>query len=400
MHAEFILAAGLVGFAAAQRSSTCTVTATTTIENQQDATGLAGCQTVAGSIEIAAANAISIPGVQVITGDLISSDSGALTSLSANDLEEIGGDFKLTNLTALSNLIFPELTKVRSLSFEALPFLSELTFTNEVSEAETVLVTNTFLSSLKGINLNSVRDLNINNNRRLQNVSTTLENIEGSLIFESNGDRLAVDFPNLEYAANLTFRGIASINIPSLKAVNGSMGFYENDNLTSIMAPNLTTVGINSGSDADGGVAFVANPVLTNLSFPEFTKSGGQVQVANNTQLDEIAFPKLEFVSGAIDFSGNFTTPQLPAISDVKGAFNVQSQQEIDCDSFSSQRGGAIQGKFTCVSAEEDVQSLDGDKTSGGSKGGSKKKESAATQTSISAAIFGLVAVASLAMLF
>jgi hypothetical protein len=236
---------------------------------------------------------------------LICENAGQLTSLGSTSIGSIGKSFQLFNLTLLSTLTMSELQSVDSINWSALPALSSLTFPATISKATSVVITNTFLSTLDGINLMTVGTLNINNNNRLKTFSTQVANITSSLNIDSNGKLLDVSFPNLVWAANMTLRNVSSISIPSLATVNGSLGFYENY-FTSVSAPNLTTVG-NSGT-LQGGVAFVANPSLANISMPGLTTVGGGFQIANNSALGGISFPTLSFVGGAIDFSGNFTT--------------------------------------------------------------------------------------------
>jgi hypothetical protein len=225
--------------------------------------------------------------------------------LSSTTLGSIGGTFGLTGLTLLANLQFAALTSVGSINWVTLPALSQLNFGNTISKAKSVLVSNTFLSSLDGINLHTVDTLQIDNNNRLKTFSTQVANITTKLSIFANGQQLNVSLPNLVWAAAAEFRAIAEISFPSLAVVNGSLGIFESF-VTSIGAPNLTAVG--DTSTGVGSLAFVDNVKLTNISMPLLANVGGANQIANNTILASITFPDLENVSGAIDFSGNFTT--------------------------------------------------------------------------------------------
>ena len=249
---------------------------------------------------------ISIDGPQQIGGDFIVDNATTLTSLSSSSIASISGIFHLDSLTVLSTLSFTDLTEVGSIEWSALPVLQQLTFPSFIKKAKDVLITNTFLSSLDGINLDTVETLNINNNGRLTSFSTQVANITGLLNIEANGKSLDVEFPNLETAANMTFRNCSSISIPSLKTVNGSLGFYGNY-ITSLAAPNLTTLGSTTEANT-GSFALVANGMLTNISFPQLSSIAGAFQIANNTGLYNISFPDVSQVGGAIDFAGNFST--------------------------------------------------------------------------------------------
>jgi hypothetical protein len=345
-------ALAVAGFAAAQ-STKCTDSKTTfTLSSPADATSLASsCSTISGNIAVASSvsGPMDLSSIQKIKGDLSCVGAVNLTSLTADSLTSIGGDFTLTSLIIMSNLAFPKLTSVGAIKWTTLNALQQLTFTAGLDTADTVVIGDTQLNSLNGINLETVESLNINNNNYLQLISTQISSITGSLNIDSNGNSLVVEFPNLENAFNMTIRNISSISIPSLKTVNSTLGFY-GDLLESISAPNLTTV--------SGDLAVVANPSLTNISMPLLKTVGGGFQVANNTKLLKIdSFPKLES-TGAINFSGNFTDVQLPKLKDVKGAFNMQSSGNFSCDPFDEYKADkVIKGSdYTCVSKSNNVQ--------------------------------------------
>jgi hypothetical protein len=270
----------------------CSVSATTT---------LASCSTFTGNIAIATGTTddISIPGVKKIKGDLIADTATDLRQISANDLEELDGEMMLNDLTRLNAVNFPQLKRIDSIKWNALPALQEIGFTGEVTQANTVDIQNTALRSLKGINIEEVDTVFIANNGYIDDIAMQLGNVSKSMIISENNEALKVDLPNLIWASNLTFRFCASVSVPSLESVNGSLGLY-NNGFESFAAPNLTTVG--------EAVALVANENLSNVSFPQLTKISGNLQIANNSKLIEIdGYPALKSIGGAFDMSGNFT---------------------------------------------------------------------------------------------
>ena len=290
----------------------CSNAATLTITQSADASALASCTTYSGSVAIPTGlstpqdtnghQQLSVDGVQVISGNLTVTNAIMLSSLSFGDLKTIGG-FELSGLTVLSELSFPQLTQVSSLNFTALPALQQMSFGgNGINQADSVLITNTGLSSLQGINnLESVSTFNVNNNAALQNISLQVTSIKNSLDIEANDgyvSGLTTTFPLLETAQNMTFRNCSSVSLPSLANVTQDLGFYGNT-MTSFAAPNLTTV---------GGLIFVDNTDLTNISIPGLVSVNGSYQIANNTLLGKInGFQKLSVIKGALDFNGNFT---------------------------------------------------------------------------------------------
>ncbi|KAF4625246.1 hypothetical protein G7Y89_g12928 [Cudoniella acicularis] len=387
MFAQKLLPAlAVFGLAAAQTASVCSQ-ATATVNSAADATALADCATISGDILIgtSASGVISIDGPQQVTGNFICLNAGQLTTLSSKTISTIGGSFQLANLTLLSTLSFGSLASVNTIDWSALPALPGITFPSTFSQATSVTITNTFLSSLEGLNnLQTVATLNINNNNRLKAFTTAISNVTSALSFAANGDSLSLSFPDLVWAANVTFRNASSVDIPSLAYVNGSLGFYGNS-LSNVTAPNLTTVGYTTGNDRAGGLAFVDNDSLANITMPLLKAVGGAFQISTNSPLPGISFPNLAQVSGAISFSGNFSSASLPALANVQGGFNLTSTTSLDCTAFKADdKSGVIQGAFTCVSIVNG-QSV-GTSTTGTSTGSS----ASSTSTKGAAASYGI----------
>jgi hypothetical protein len=283
------------------QSSICNQ-ATATINSQADATNLASsCSTVNGAISIGThvVNGISLDGIQQIKGDLIAVGAENMTALTGKDLNSIGGTMNLNGLKFLSNLGFPQLSSVKAINWQHLTALQALNFGKPgITKASSVLITDTQLNSLDGIDLTSVSILDINNNQFLHEFTTQLSNITGSLTIDSNAQDLKLSFPNLIFAYNMTLRNISSISVPSLEIINTTLGFY-GDYLTEIICPNLTTV--------NGDLAIIANAELSNVSMPMLTTVGGGLTIANNSKLMIIdGFGSLKS-TGAIDVSGNFS---------------------------------------------------------------------------------------------
>lgn len=291
----------------------CSISGTTTITASADATALASCTTYSGSIAIQTGlstpkdsnghQQIQVDKLQKIDGNLSITDAQDLAQITFGSLKEITGAFLMGFLSGLASVNMPALSTVKQINLTALPVLQALNFgTVGVTKAQTILITNTGLSSLDGFNnLESVDTLNINNNQALQNVSLKVTQIKNSLtIVDNNGltTGLNVDFPLLLTAQNMTFRNCSDIKLPALANVTDDLGFYGND-FTSFSAPNLTTV---------RGLVFVDNTELTNITLPVLRSINGSYQIANNTKLSKVdGFQNLEVVGGALDFSGNFT---------------------------------------------------------------------------------------------
>jgi hypothetical protein len=323
----------------------CTVSATTTIQNAGDATALASCSTFSGSIAIATGTTddIALNGIKELRGNLNAANNANMRRLSADSLQKVDGSLTLDGLTRLYAVEMPKLKTVETIKFNALPNLQSLGFTSEVTEADNVNIQNTALRSLKGINIEKADTIFIANNGYINEISMQLGNVSDSLTFADNNEKLTVTLPNLIWATNLTFRFIASLEVPSLETLNGSLGLY-NNGFDSFAAPNLTSIG--------EALAIVANEQVSNISFPLLTKITDNLQIANNTNLSTIdGFPKLEKIGGAFDISGNMSDVETPSLDSVKGAFNLQSTGNVTeaCAFYKPLKDKKlIEGKYYC----------------------------------------------------
>jgi len=376
---------------------------TATIRTPADATQIANCDSVRGTVLIApeAGQRIDIGGrLSEIGGDLIARDNGFITDLSSASLETVGGTFMLRNLTALSTLGFTRLSEVGSIDWATLTVLPELNFGNPgITKAKSVIIADTFLESIDGINVQSLSDMNINNNRRLTKFSTSIKSLSNVLNVQANGLNLELEMPNLEWIANLTIANVTTFSAPSLATVNGSMRFDSNL-FESFAAANLTEV-------QDGDISFVSNPDLKNISFPALERIGGGLTVANNTQLESIdGFKKLERVGGAIAFRGSFTDVQLPEINDVVGGVEILSTEDIQeaCQQLQDEKSTVIQGKYNCkgkeADANENTGDADGSTGSGGSGSGNGSGDGEGAAVALGLNMNTLISLAALGAIF
>lgn len=390
MASKFILPAlALAGGALAQSSGACS--GTITITTSDDAAAIENCQTYQGDVIISseASGQISINGVAGITGDLRCSNASQLTSISAANLGTIGGRFDLQELQIMSTLAFSSLSGVNTINWIALPALQALNFGGQgVTRANNVYISNTGLTDLKGIELTAVGSMDINNNQYLKTINVNnLANVTESLSFSANGLNLEIQFPNLESAANLTFRNVTSISMPSLSQVQGSLGLYSNY-FDSFAAPNLTSTG--------NTIAVIDSSELSNLSFPSLERIGGGLQLANNSKLLDIdGFDALVTVDGDINYYGAFNSVSFGAIQDVKGAANIYTSSGNGhiCDLFNNaKKNQVIKGKVSCDANSQlpTTNSANGSSGSGSSSG--SKNGAIMVHAGVPAAVTGLVA--------
>jgi len=392
-------ALAVAGHVAAQTTTSCAAASTFTIQNGGDASALSSCSTFSGSLALATgvAGNIAIPGVQVITGSFEAIGNGSgLSSLSAPALSSIGQDFTLNGLTGLTTLDMPMLGSADTIMWNALPGLQ--TANTAINMTSSLVITNTGLTTLQGIDLLQADTITIADNLHLTKVNMPLDHVKTQLTISSNGMQLEVDLPDLLWAGTISVRNASSVSIPSLSAVNQSLGFYGNF-FQSLSAPNLTRVGAT--------LAFVSNDQLANLTLPQLTTIVGGLQVANNSALTAIdGFSALKDINGAALLTGVFKNVSFPAIQEVQGTFTLLSTENItdDCSYFQSIQGKSniILGTVFCHGHDATAANQTNGTVSGSGSGTSSASGSSASPSKgaaaglmlpTSAGVFGLLAV-------
>ncbi|KAH9900112.1 hypothetical protein F4778DRAFT_740133 [Xylariomycetidae sp. FL2044] len=302
----------------------------------------------------------------------------------------------MTNVTKVSSLSFPALGEVGSIDWATLNALPEPTFgTPGITKAKSVTIADTFIENIDGINVDSLTDMNINNNRRLTKFSTSIKSLSNLLQVQANGLNLTMEMPNLEWIANMTIANVTSFSVPSLHTVNGSMRFDSNY-FETFNAANLTQI-------SEGDLSFVSNSDLTNITIPNLESVGGGFTIANNTALSAIdGFGALKTVGGAVKLRGSFTEVTLD-LEDVKGAMEVASTEDItsSCDTLSSYEGGVVQGDYSCRGKDESANEDTSDASSDSSGSGSDDKTGAASPIGVSkSTLVSLAAIGAFAVAF
>jgi hypothetical protein len=357
------------------------------IQNQGDADGL-NCSTIKGDLSINSntENSITLNGIQQITGSLKADGAGNLTSLSAPSLNSIGNTLLLHGLITLTTLSFPTLTSVGTIDWAALPNLQSLSFDQGISNASSVSITNTGLTSLDGISLGTVGNFDITANTALRQVNVNnITNCTGLLNFAGNSLKLQIEFPNLLAGQNMTFRNVSQVSVPSLSSLTGQLGFFSNS-FSSFTAPNLTKT---------GDVVFDSNSNLANISLPRLSKVNGGFQISSNDKLTVIdGLPDLQSIVGALDFSGAFNNVSLPALQEVKGGFNMQSTGSFQCSQFDNlHNNNVIQGSYTCKAAVSNPTTMDGNSGTSTSSGAAASSSKSSASNLGNVPMVGLTAI-------
>lgn len=313
-----------------------------------------------------------------------------MTSFTADSIGSITGELTLEKLTILSELSLTGLSSVGALNWVTLPALTD-TGLSQVSECNSVYISDTELSSLDGLNPVNVETFSVNNNKNLISIDSGIETISDSLSISYNGEDTAVEFSSLQWANNLTFYDVSSISMGSLQTINNSAGFFESY-FEELKFPYVTKIG--------GDLTIENNDDLTELDFSNVTTIGGGLTIENNTKLDGIdGFDDLKSISGAVSLKGEFDNCTMSALKTVRGAFTVDTDGDFDCSTFESlYKSGGIQGDFKC-SAKSETSTVAGTATSGSdstsTSSGSDSDSTATSGSSSSSGVAGTIEPAS-----
>lgn len=341
-----LLATSTAAFAATsttKSSDPCSIGSKATATAQTDLDVFASCKTITGNLTITGElGSGAIANVQKIDGSLIIKNATQLVSFSADSISEITGSLELTDLTILTTASFGSLEKVSSINLITLPAIS--TFNSKLSSADNIYISDTTLESVDGFSvLSKVSTFNINNNRFLTSIQSSLKTVSDALSFQFNGDNATITLDELIWANNITLSDVSSASFDNLQSINASLAFL-NNSLESIKLNNLSNVGQT--------FTIAYNDDLTDLELDQLTKVGGGLVVANNTNLIKIdAFKKLQSIGGALNVLGKFGVLDLKSLKSVRGAADVETtSSNFSCSALKTlQKKGAIQGdKFVC----------------------------------------------------
>jgi hypothetical protein len=362
------------------------------------------CEVVDANVIVdeSVAGDLLLNGPKQITGDLIINNATQLISIQSSTITSIGGNFELDSLELLSTVNMQALKTLNKLNMVKLPQLNTLIFgTSGVTKANDIQVTDTFLSDLSGLNINSVDSLTITNNNKLTSFNSDLVNITTLLSVTSNGNNMEINMTKLQTAAEIQLSNVKSFVVPSLKTITQSLKFDTNPQLVTFSAKNITTIG--------DSVTFINNNKLTNVSFPLLT-SVGDLTIQNNTALDAVeGFPKLQTVSGGVILRGNFDSVELPSLKDVKGGVTVFSTTDISafCGFFNDAKSKKIiQGQESCKSNVKTANEggSDGDSSTSSGKGSSGSSgndtDNAVAALNVNNVLLGVSVIAGMAQLW
>ncbi|GMG22062.1 unnamed protein product [Ambrosiozyma monospora] len=341
---------------------------------QVDLDTLKHCDAIDGDLYVTGdIGTAAIANVRAIYGDLVVYNATALSSFSADSINTITGEFRLTGLTVLDTLSMGGLTSVGAINWVTLPALTDTGLTS-VTECNAILISDTQLASLDGINPTNVETYNVNNNIFLSSIKSDIETVSNALSVAYNGQGTDVVFDQLTWANNITFYSISSVSMANLTSVNHSIGFFESK-VEDLNFKGLTKVG--------GDLTMSDNDDLTSIDFESLESIGGGFVVTNNTKLQSVdTFDNLKTVTGAVLLTGDLSNVSLPSLKSVRGAFSLNSDGSADCTPFDELHdSGNIQGEYLCKAASAPASSAKSGSSSDKKSTSAKSSDDTATAT-------------------
>lgn len=348
------------------------------------------CPTAVGDITVQGDNfgSIDLTGVRQIFGNLNIQNS-TVESIVAPDLQLVSGEFSISKATRLSTLNLAQLVTVGLLNLDALPALESLGLTSGITSADSVVISNTGLTSLDGIEVFKLTTFDVNNNDAIASIDSSLQEVSDLLSISYNSDQVEVVLDELTKAKNVVFQTVASVSLQNLTEVSGYLSL-EGNAAEDFEFPQLTSVG--------SAVSIIENDDLTEFKFPQLTSVGGALVIEDNEKLRSFSyFPKLKTIGGSVVISGDFNNGTFPELTRVAGGFNLTTSGDLTCSDFTQLNSdGDIKGdKFYCKAASSTISSsssksgnADGESTETGS-GSSSGSTSSSSSTRASGAAAG-----------
>lgn len=374
------LVTGYLVAEASAASASCSFS--TTINASTALSQLNSCPTLDGQIQISGdkIGSVDLNNVEEVKGDLKLFNSSSATALNMNKLKTISGSLTVDAFTQLHNIDFSSLTKVEKLSLISLPSFAQINLNKGISEAGSITLSDTALSSLEGlIDYDHVGALDINNNKNISKIDLrNLESVSDRLSLSFNSDDCEVNLDNLEWASNLTIQDVSDLSIGNLTSVNSTFLIAYNK-FDKIEFKNLKKIG--------GALQFFANDEVTEVSFDSLEEVGGEVDIYNNTDLQDMgdSFKKLKTIDGAVSIKGEIANFSLPSLSKIDGTFNLKSTSDkLDCSDVNKQVKKKVKGHNASCSAPKKSSLSKSSKSTKGSDSDSKSSSKSSSDSSSS----------------
>lgn len=304
------------------------------VTSQSNLDSIASCKTFKGDIVFShSLESASLEGVEVIEGSLKAFNLTNLNWVAAPELKEITGTLQLTILERLYRASFPKLTKVGDINLITLNRLRKIDLAAGIQEANGLVVSDTALGSLEGVNaFEELSMLRIDNNKDITQINFPKLKSAYFITVSSNhhGDvGVSVKFPELTQAQEFTLQDISDIDAAKLSHINNTFSIIDTKAKV-INFPQLARV--------DDSFSILSNSNLNNVTFPKLELVGGGFSISKNRNLETISsksFPELKIVDGSVNIEGPIKDATFPSLNIVRGGLEVESSStEFECTFF------------------------------------------------------------------
>ncbi|KAK7681268.1 hypothetical protein QCA50_015655 [Cerrena zonata] len=312
---------------------------------------VAACATAVGDVTIQGDSfgSIELTGVEQFYGKLTIQNATKAETLNAPSLQLVSGDLVITANTVLSTLNLAQLTTVGTFNLNALPALEKTGLSSGITSADEIIISDTGLTSLDGINVYKLKVFNVNNNGDIESIDSGLQKVTDTLSISYNAEKVDVSLDDLTEANVVYLQSINSLSVSNLTKITGSLSLDSNS------IDKIEFKGLES-----------------NWTFPQLSSIGGALKIEDNEELSSFdGFPKLKTIGGSVVLSGKFDNGTFDSLNKVSGGFNLTSTGDLSCSDFTKlNKAGDIKGdKFYCRGASSTV-------SSSSSKKGNKNGES------------------------
>lgn len=337
------------------------------IHSANELAGILDCSVISGSVHISDfdVETLYLGHISEIKGDLTIRNSSALIRLDAPNLGLVGGKLELNTLNSLTSLSFPKLETVETLKWQVLPILTFVNLDKGIKNINSVIMSDTSLTGFGGFNVETLKILNINNNRFLERIESTVAEVTENLLIAANANNLKVSLPNLAWTKHMTVKDIESLDLESLQVVEKSADFSHNK-FKKLNLPNLKSTGHT--------LSILKNKNLEEVSFDKLSEVGGGLMIIDNEKLKTLDFfPSLKSVGGAIEFHGDIVSNHFDTLKIIKGSAIMKSSSEyFDCSDWMKNEVAKVVrgGKVECGSGKSSTTEVllvdeDGESTRG-----------------------------------
>lgn len=272
-------------------------------------------------------------------------------TFNAATLQLVSRELNLDGCTILGNLNLAQLTTVGDFRLNALPALESTGLTSGITSAESVIISDTGLNTLEGINVVELTVFNVNNNNEIETIDSGLQNVTELLSISHNADQVDVRLDSLREARNVDLQSISSLSVANLTRITGYLSFVDNA-IDRIELNRLRTIG--------NSLTIGRNSDLEEIEFPELTSLGGALVIFDNDGLSSFSgFPELTRVGGSVSMNGSFDNGTFESLNSVSGGFNLRSTGDLTCEEFNDLNSdGDIRGdRYYCSGADRESSS-------------------------------------------